>query len=416
MSTTFISHRLMTFNRIFFLFFLAFLALSFFNTSSLKAQEIDSTNYTNLDAIFTRPFVLEGQRGKVNTAVGGYLEGNTNYFKTDGLTDGFSMEMRRFNIFLYASLHERVKFLSELEFEHGTEEIALETALIDFEINPAFVFRMGILLPPIGYFNQNHDSPKWDFINRPLVSTSIIPATLSEMGFGFYGKVPFGNNIITYETYLVNGLQEGIISNPSNRTLLAAGKSEKRLAEDNNGSPAITGRVAIKSRKLGEIGISGYSGIYNTYKLDGIQVQEKRKVSIIAFDLNLDINQLKILGETAYTKVDVPATFGQQFGDTQWGFHTDFIYPIKKSNMLSWSNMILNAVFRVEYADYNVGNFVETNGNIGDDIWAIVPGLSLRFSKNTLLRLNYRRQWEKDILNNPTIKTAGLQFGFASYF
>jgi len=75
-----------------------------------------------------------------------------------------------------------------------------------------------------------------------------------------------------------------------------------------------------------------------------------------------------------------------------------------------------NKVFRVEYADYNVGNFTETNGNIGDDIWAIVPGLSLRFSKNTLLKLNYRRHWEKDILNNPTVKTAGLQFGFASYF
>ncbi|MFT5859139.1 MAG: hypothetical protein ACI865_001236, partial [Flavobacteriaceae bacterium] len=51
--------------------------------------------------------------------------------------------------------------LAELEFEHGTEEIALETALLDFELHSAFNFRAGIILPQIGMFNVNHDSPKW---------------------------------------------------------------------------------------------------------------------------------------------------------------------------------------------------------------------------------------------------------------
>jgi len=92
------------------------------------------------------------------------------------------------------------------------------------------------------------------------------------------------------------------------------------------------------------------------------------------------------------------------------------IYPIKKGRILSWNGMTLNAIFRFEYADYNKGKFEETKGNIFDDILAIVPGLSLRFSKNTLLKANYRRHWERDILGNPAVKTAGFQFGFASYF
>src|SRR5687768_14361600 len=99
-----------------------------FFTLVLSAQT-DSAK-TSQDAIYNRPFIAIG---KTNTSVGGYVEGNTNYFSEDGVTEGFSMELRRFNIFLYSNIHSRIKFISELEFEHGTEEIALETALLDFE-------------------------------------------------------------------------------------------------------------------------------------------------------------------------------------------------------------------------------------------------------------------------------------------
>ena len=145
------------------------------------------------DPIYDRPFISAFGGGR--TAVGGYLEGNTNYFSEDGVSEGFSMELRRFNLFLYSAIGSRITFFSELEFEHGTEEISLEIALIDFEISPALILRGGIILPPLGTFNQNHDSPKWDFIDRPLVSTQIIPSTLSEVGFGVHGQ--FFSNTLT---------------------------------------------------------------------------------------------------------------------------------------------------------------------------------------------------------------------------
>ena len=81
-------------------------------------------------AIYNRPFIGLGSTG---ISLGGYAEGNTNYFVEDGLTEGFSMEMRRVNLFVYSPIGKRLKYLMELEFEHGTEEIALETAQIDFE-------------------------------------------------------------------------------------------------------------------------------------------------------------------------------------------------------------------------------------------------------------------------------------------
>ena len=190
---------------------------------ALRAQS-DSLQNTNKQAIYNRPFVLQNQFGaSTSAAIGGYIEGNTNYFSTEGVSDGFSMELRRFNIFLYASVGNFIKFISELEFEHGTEEIALETALLDFELDPALVFRAGILLPPIGYFNQNHDGPKWEFIDRPLVSTTIIPSTLSEVGLGFHGDLGLASNLLTYEIYLVNGLQDGIVDNAMGRTDIPIG-------------------------------------------------------------------------------------------------------------------------------------------------------------------------------------------------
>ncbi len=381
----------------------------------LGAQTPDSLG-ANKDAVYQRPFIFEGQKGNLTAAVGGYLEANTNYFSTDGVSEGFSMEMRRFNIFFYSTLKERIKFIAELEFEHGTEEIALETAMLDFELTPALAFRAGIVLVPLGYFNQNHDSPKWEFIDRPLVSTTLIPATYADVGFGLHGTIPLNSLSFTYETYLLNGLQDGILANTSNRTFLPAGKNEERFGEDNNGSPSLAARIAMKKRGLGEIGFSSFGGYYNTFKKDGLRVDEKRKVFVFAFDYNFSFGKAKMLGEAALVKTEVPSALGQAFGQTQWGIHADVIYPIWSGVLFGWENVRLNAAFRFEAIDYNVGQFDETGGNIGDHLLTIVPGFSLRFSPNTLLKVNYRYRWDTDLLGNPAVKTAGFQFGMASYF
>ncbi len=387
--------------------------------SLLKSRKSvsDTTLITNKDAIYNRPFVLQANMGRSSTALGGYVEGNTNYFATDGVSDGFTMELRRFNLFVYSSVANKIKFLSELEFEHGTEEISLETALLDFEFHPAFNFRAGILLPPIGYFNQNHDSPKWEFVDRPLVSTTIIPSTLSEVGFGVHGKIPFGDDkVVTYETYLVNGLRDQIIANPENRTSLQAGKNAEMFGEDNNGTPMFTGRLAVKRRSLGEVGVSYYGGVYNTFRADGLMLDARRSLSLVALDYNLSLGKLQMNGEAAWVYVDVPSTYIQQFGNKQKGAHMDFIYTVRRGQLLSWENTALNVNFRAEYVDYNVGKFRETGGNMADEIIALVPGVSLRLQTNTVIRANYRYHWQKDLLGNPAARTAGFQFGVASYF
>ena len=381
--------------------------------SARRAAAVSRADTTGVQgSIYRRPFI----GGTGQTSIGGYAEGNTNYFVADGVTDGFSMELRRFNIFLFSAIGPRLRFISELEFEHGTEEIALETALLDFQVDPAFVVRAGILLPPIGGFNQNHDSPRWEFVDRPLVSTRIIPSTLSEVGVGAYGRVPLRIGTLTYDAYLTNGLGDGVVQNNEGRTLLAAGKRAEQFEEDNNGSPALSGRLALQRRGLGEVGVSFYSAIYNSFRVEGVTVDARRRLALSAFDANVSVGTLSLRGEIAAARVDVPESLAEVFGSKQWGAHLDAAIPVWRPKILGLRNAVLNAALRAEYVDYNTGTFRTTARPIRDDVLALVPGLTFHPVAGTVFKVNYRRQWTRDLLGNATSRLGGYQVGMATYF
>jgi len=362
--------------------------------------------------IYQRPFLVSEGR----TAVGGYAEGGASWFRTDGVGEGASLELRRFNIFLFSSVGRRLRFISELEFEHGTEEIALETALVDFTLTPSLILRGGILLPPVGAFNVNHDAPRYDFVERPLVSTEVIPATLSEPGIGVHGRLAPPGFSLSYDAYLTNGLDEGVLLNESGRTRLASGKGEERFAEDNNGSPALSARIGAQRRDLGEVGLSVYGGIYNRYRIEGERVDEPRWLSLVALDLATTIGALDLRGEVARAAVNLPADLREMLGGTQWGFHLDAVLPVWHPRIAALEDPVVSLGLRLERVDYNVGSFTSTGASIGDETSAVTLAASLRPVPGTVFRLNYRRESHRDLQGNPPVKTAGFQLGFATYF
>jgi hypothetical protein len=66
--------------------------------------------------------------------------------------------------------------------------------------------------------------------------------------------------------------------------------------------------------------------------------------------------------------------------------------------------------------DWNVGKFKETGDNIGDNLWSLMPAISFRPTLQTVFRLNYRHQQQRDILGNNPAKTGGFSFGISTYF
>lgn len=334
-------------------------------TELLKRIPADSAQSLNMDAVYTRPFL---GLGKVPVSIGGYAEVNWQHISTDGVSEGHQFQLRRMTLFVSSSISSKIKFLSELEWEEGGKEINIEFAAIDVELNPLLNLRGGIIMNPIGAFNQNHDGPKWEFTDRPISATQMLPATFSNAGFGLYGKMYKADWMIGYEAYLSGNFDNSIIDNSQNKTYLPAAKSNpERFEEINSGIPLLTAKIATRHKKAGEIGVSYMGGIYNKFQDDGLQIDDKRSVRVFALDYNNTLPNLGtfITAEWAWVKVDVPETYTQQYGDRQYGGFIDIVQPVVKRKILSWEKAVVNVACRFEYIDWNVGHFRENNSKSG---------------------------------------------------
>ena len=383
----------------------------------LKRVAKDTAKQTmNMDAVYSRPFIAVG---KLPVAVGGYLETNWQHLGTDGISEGHQFQFRRMTLFVSSTIGKRLKFLSEIEFEDGGKEIAVEFAALDVELHPLLNLRGGMILNPIGAFNQNHDGPKWEFTDRPISATKLLPATWSNAGFGLYGKHYSKKWMFGYEAYVSGSFDNSIIDNVANKTFLPAAKNNaERFEEINSGLPLLTAKVAVKNNAIGELGLSYMGGVYNKFQDDGLQLDDKRRVDVFAVDFNTTLPVLKtfITAEWAWIKVNVPATFTQQYGERQQGGFIDMVQPVLKKKMFDWEKAVINFACRLEYVDWNVGKFTSTGENIAENLWSIMPAISFRPTAQTVFRLNYRHQQQKDILGNPPAKTGGFSFGLSTYF
>lgn len=403
-----------------------FLIFSLFFIFYGNAQT-DSSNYVrrssdtskvrmNMDAVYNRPFM---QYGKIPVAIGGYVEANTHYEVTDGVSEGFSFQMRRMTLFVSSVIHRKIKFLSEIEFEDGTKEINMELAALDIQLQNLINFRGGVIMNPIGAFNQNHDGPRWEFVDRPISATQLLPSTFSNVGFGFYGKTYKLNYVWGYEVYLTNGFNDHIIGNNENKTFIPATKLDpERFEESFNGEPIISIKTSFRYKKMGELGLSYMGGVYNKFQEDGFILDKKRRADVWAIDFNtmIPVTSMVITTEFAWILVDIPPDYAKQYGTMQYGGFIDFVQPLIRKKMLGFEKASLNAALRLQYVDWNMGKFAETGNRIVDEMVGIVPAISFRTSSQTVLRLNYGYQWKRDILGNPATRVGIIQFGFSSYF
>lgn len=366
--------------------------------------------------MYDRPYVLRLGSGSSDVALGGYFDLVAGAVGRDGVSEGFSTEARRFNLFVTSRIADRLRLTSEIEFEHGAEEIALETAALDLLLHHALNLRGGILLVPIGKFNLAHDSPLYDIIDRPLVSTRLIPATWSEVGGGVFGALYPGGHKLTYEVYVVNGLQDGVVDTTG--THLPGGKSRERFGEDNNGQPAVTARVGYaappRRRVQIETAVSFYSGVYNRFQREGVQIDQPRWLHVLAWDGEAALGPVTVRGEVAYARVDVPPRPLDVHATDQVGAYGEVIGKLLQRRVLWFERAALAAVGRVDWVDLNLGR-LPTGAPIGDETYRLSLGLSLRPAPGTALRVVYQHEWFTDTFNNPG-EGGGVQLGMASYF
>ena len=106
-------------------------------------------------------------------------------------------------VYVGYKFNDRWLFNSEIEFEHGGKEPALEFAYLDYLWRPELSFRFGHLLVPMGFVNELHEPTVFLGVRRPTLETILLPSTWHENGFGIFGDV----GPVSYRSYLVDGFR-----------------------------------------------------------------------------------------------------------------------------------------------------------------------------------------------------------------
>jgi len=353
--------------------------------------------------VYDKPF---SQHLRGRTALGGYAEIHYRWERDDGILEEASFVVPRFNLFTATEVSDWVTIAAELEFEDGGEEIKLEYAAVDLLLIQGLAVRAGMVLSPIGRFNLSHDSPLNEFTDRPLVSTQIIPTTLSEPGLGLLGLISLGENLSArYELYAVNGFDDGILTASPGGTRIPEGRGN---FEDNNNEPAFAGRTSLRFGQSAEVGISLHSGAYNVWKQDGLETEERRTLDILALDWDASWRAFAVSGEAARAAIDIPPGLASLFAGRQAGVYIQVVRRLGRGRIRS-----------IPESDFGVGarwDAVDFDRDLDGDSESRATGLlNYRPTPDTALKLDFFRGWSRDRFNVQA-KSAGVLASVATYF
>lgn len=186
-----------------------------------------------------------------------YGYGEFHYNNNENAADEF--DFHRFVIGLGYDFSDRIRLRSEVEFEHGFAEHYLEYAYLDFDIIPAINVRLGSILLPIGYLNQNHEPASFYSVERPEIYARIIPTSWPEGGGGIFGEIIDG---LSYQLYAHSSLDfnQGFMGDTgfSANNGLRGGRG--KVSETSGNDIAGSARLQYTGVKGLRLGASGFIG------------------------------------------------------------------------------------------------------------------------------------------------------------
>lgn len=362
----------------------------------LEAQQRDTTREARDTT--ERPFVRGGVYDKPfltrlggRTSIGGYAEAHARWQRVDGVRDEAGFEAKRFNIFTSTRVSDFVRIGAELEFEDGGREVKLEYAAIDIRLHPAVALRAGMLLSPLGRFNLAHDSPLNEFTDRPLVSTDLLGVALSEPGFGAFGQFGFARRgRFTYELYATNGFHDGLVVHSEDGTRVPLGRAN---FEDNNGSPAVVGRLAMSPAPGFEIGASMHHGAYNEFEAEGTTIDERRDLTITVLDAEMQLAGIVFAGEAALVRIEIPSGLSGIYASRQRGVYVEAVRAFGHGWLKTVPASRFAAKLRFDGVDFDADR-------TGHGVMQFTTGINFRPTGDTVLKFDFVRGRSRDEFNN----------------
>ncbi|HZF69858.1 porin [Sulfuricurvum sp.] len=183
-------------------------------------------------------------------SIGGYGE---MYYSHQNHTGTDTSEVYRFVPYIGYKFSDNIILNSEIEFEHGGQEVSVEQLYLDFLIDPAFNVRLGHQVVPMGLINLNHEPVLFNTVARPDVEQYLIPSTWHETGLTVYGKTDTFN----YAAGAIVALDMGLANHDGTPEADTFGKSwirdARRGGNESNNETSNIGGVA----RLDYVGMNG---------------------------------------------------------------------------------------------------------------------------------------------------------------
>ena len=335
-----------------------------------------------------------------STTIGGYGELNYNQYKKG--TKNNEADLRRAVLFFGHRFNENLRFVSELELEHGVTskddagEVEMEQAYLDYRFNDAINVKAGLFLIPLGILNETHEPTTYYGVERNEVETRIIPSTWREGGIGIHGEVLQG---LRYDVGITTGFNAGKIDNPS--TGFRSGHQEMTLARANNLSMyaalnyrGIRGLLVgggLFSGNTGQDGFTDRGTVRQQPLLQGVNAR------LTLWDIHAKYTQGNLDLQTLYAKGslgDVDAISAAAVADGRDGAIPKSIY--------GWYGQAAYHIWH--YGDYDLAPFVRfekfntqqqvASGFSADplnDERVITAGLNFRIHPQVVLKADYQK-------------------------
>jgi len=161
-------------------------------------EELALVSYHGLGPAASKVCKKEG-----GLSIGGYGENRIRTFhNTDDDDRDNVYDQLRAVLYVGYKFNESWVLNSEIEYEHGGEEVGVEFLTIDYLWRNELNFRAGNLLVPMGFINEIHEPNFFFGAERPEVERLILPSTWHENGAGVWGTLA---NRIEYRAYVING-------------------------------------------------------------------------------------------------------------------------------------------------------------------------------------------------------------------
>ena len=323
-----------------------------------------------------------------------------------GVTDPEWFSVGRVGGFL--SLHpvKQIELLGEGAWDQGTNDFSMEQLEARLLVGKSLQLHGGIFLVPLGRTNLSHEAPIYEFAERSLPATQIVGVPNPQAGLGVRGMMgKIHGWPLSWEADAVTGYNDGLIMDAAGGTRVPAGRNNYG---DNNGVPAVVGRLALHPSPSGEIGIAAQSGQYNQTVLDGVTVDNPRYVHVMVADYTGTLGGFGLFSEGAMAIIDVPPGLETIYAERQWGASLELTRRLLEPVRANWYRTKLSGGLRLDAVDLD-------RAIQGDSRSRISASLNFHRVPIGVVRLGWYYELARDRFNNPTPK-AGLTVTTAAYF